>query len=206
MMQRQKPEQFEIFTSDDNLLASEMKRKSFLTCIWGHEKVVLMIIAFLTVGLVAFSLGFEKGKKSGSRVAGITNNAANAAGESVGAVQVAPLKQEAVTEVREKKIELLPRVNVVEYSPGGRGLPSDRQSHSPGGRKDNYTIQVASYKTLSSAEKEARQLKSRGFNPSVLSKGDFSVVCVGQFINKGQAAEKMQELRKRYQDCFVRRL
>jgi len=184
MMQRQKPEQFEIFTSDDNLLASEMKRKSFLTCIWGHEKVVLMIIAFLTVGLVAFSLGFEKGKKSGSRVAGITNNAANAAGESVGAVQVAPLKQEAVTEVREKKIELLPRINLA----------------------NSYTIQVASYKTLNSAEKEARQLKSRGFNPLVLSKGDFSVVCVGQFINKGQAAEKMQELRKRYQDCFVRRL
>jgi hypothetical protein len=201
-MQRQKPEQFEIFTSDDNLLASEMKRKSFLTCIWGHEKVVLMIIAFLTVGLVAFSLGFEKGKKSGSRVAGITNNAANAAGESVGAVQVAPLKQEAVTEVKEKKIELLPRVNVVEYSPGGRGLASDSQSHN----KNSYTIQVASYKTLNSAEKEARQLKSRGFNPLVLSKGDFSVVCVGQFINKGQAAEKMQELRKRYQDCFVRRL
>jgi len=191
MMQRQKPEQFEIFTSDDNLLASEMKRKSFLTCIWGHEKVVLMIIAFLTVGLVAFSLGFEKGKKSGSRVAGITNNAANAAGESVGAVQVAPLKQEAVTEVKEKKIELLPQVNLAKM-----------QEYN----KNSYTIQVASYKTLNSAEKEARQLKSRGFNPLVLSKGDFSVVCVGQFINKGQAAEKMQELRKRYQDCFVRRL
>jgi len=185
MMQPQKPEQFEIFTADDNLLASEKKRKSFLTCIWGHEKVVLMIIAFLTVGLVAFSLGFEKGKKTGSRVAGITNGAVNPAGGTVTAVQAAPLKQEAVTEVKEKKIEFPAQVNLA---------------------KNSYTIQVASYKTLSSAEKEAQQLKSRGFNPLVLSKGDFTVVCVGQFINKGQAAEKMQELRKRYQDCFVRRL
>ena len=69
-----------------------------------------------------------------------------------------------------------------------------------------YTIQLASYKKESSAKKEAEALKKKGFLPLVLNKGEYTIVCVGNFKYKNNASPLLPELRKRYQDCFVSRL
>lgn len=70
----------------------------------------------------------------------------------------------------------------------------------------NYTVQLASYRSKSYAEKEAEQLKKKGFKALVISKGSYSIVCVGNFANKEMARPLLSELKKAYRDSFIRRL
>lgn len=70
----------------------------------------------------------------------------------------------------------------------------------------NYTIQLASYKTKAHAEQEAERLRKKGISPLVLSKGAYTVLCVGNFPDEKSAKSLLPELKKRYQDCFIRRL
>ena len=44
-----------------------------------------------------------------------------------------------------------------------------------------YTIQLASYKSKSFAQKEAELLKKKGFVPLVIPKGSYTILCVGKF-------------------------
>jgi cell division protein FtsN len=69
-----------------------------------------------------------------------------------------------------------------------------------------FIIQLASYKSKSLAQKELDLLKKKGFAPLILSKGSYSVLCVGNFSNKEGAKSMMPELKKRYNDCYIRRL
>ncbi len=69
-----------------------------------------------------------------------------------------------------------------------------------------YTIQVASYLTMQHAQKEAEALKKKGFTTLILSKGKYNVLCVGNFASKENAHSILGELKKRYQDCLIRRL
>jgi hypothetical protein len=69
-----------------------------------------------------------------------------------------------------------------------------------------YTVQVATYQTQSSAQKEVETLKKKGFSPLVLSKSGYAVVCVGSFPDRQKAAASLAELKKRYRDCFLRKL
>lgn len=76
-------------------------------------------------------------------------------------------------------------------------------------RKDplhNYTIQLASYRSKTSAQKEADALRKKGHLPLILSKGKYSVVCVGNFSDKKMATNLLPEFKKRYRDCFIRSL
>lgn len=70
----------------------------------------------------------------------------------------------------------------------------------------NYTIQVATYKYKTSAEREAEALEREGFSPLVISTGKHIVLCVGKFSDKETAQQLQSKLKKRYQDCFIRRL
>lgn len=71
---------------------------------------------------------------------------------------------------------------------------------------DNYTIQLASYKTRKYAQKEADTLKKKGLLPLVLSKSGYAVLCVGNFSDKEAAKASLFEFKKRYRSCYVRRL
>mgnify|MGYP001616705161 CR=1 FL=1 len=71
---------------------------------------------------------------------------------------------------------------------------------------ENYTIQVATYQAKTHAQKEAEALRKKGFLPLILSKSGYTVLCVGNFSNKETAKSSLSELKKRYQDCFIRRL
>lgn len=69
-----------------------------------------------------------------------------------------------------------------------------------------YTIQLASYKTRSYAEREAEGLRKKGLSPLIVKKGDYMVLCVGKFSDKDNARPLLAELRKRYQGCYIRGL
>ncbi len=69
-----------------------------------------------------------------------------------------------------------------------------------------YTIQVASFKDEEYAQKEASALKKKNFAVFVISKGNFSIVCVGKFSKKEEANGILAKLKKNYNDCLIRRL
>jgi len=80
------------------------------------------------------------------------------------------------------------------------------QENKPKNDNATFTIQLASYKTKSYAQKEAQALKKKGLSAQVLSKKGYSVLCVGSFVSKEEALRMLSELKKRYQDCHIRRL
>lgn len=69
-----------------------------------------------------------------------------------------------------------------------------------------YTIQVATFKTKTYAQKEAERLKKKGVDALIIPRGKHVIVCVGNFSKKQEAKVILSQLRKTYHDCFVRRL
>lgn len=69
-----------------------------------------------------------------------------------------------------------------------------------------YVIQVATYKKDPYAEKEALNLKKKGFSSFTKKSGDFIVVYVGSFQSKDEAQISLKKLKKHYSDCFIRKL
>ena len=68
-----------------------------------------------------------------------------------------------------------------------------------------FTVQVASFKKDTSAQKEATWLKDKGYETFVVRKGDYAIVTVGQFNQAQEAKAFSQRLSQRYKDCLVRR-
>ena len=72
--------------------------------------------------------------------------------------------------------------------------------------QQNYTIQLASYQNKTLAQRQAGLLKKNGLAALVISKGNYNILCVGSFHNKETAKPLLSQLRKKYQDSFIRRL
>ena len=69
-----------------------------------------------------------------------------------------------------------------------------------------FTIQVATFKSKTNAQKEAQLLQKKGYQALVFTKNSQMQLCVGQFLTKEEAQPYVMELKKKYEDCFIRRL
>ena len=69
-----------------------------------------------------------------------------------------------------------------------------------------YTIQVASFKKEEYANQEASSLRKKGYQIFVISKGNYSIVCVGKFSQERQAQLTLGHLKRKYKDSLIRRL
>ena len=167
--------------------------KSFLGYIRGYEKTSLMIITFIITVIISFSLGVEKGKKTRVANSGTRLDLALKIQQPV-AVKTAALPAQPSKLPVPQPQPVLEKRNVMPQQ------ESQEYIHN------NYTIQLASYQNKTSAQKEAEALKKRGLTPLIVSKGKFSVLCVGNFPNKKTAESLLVELKKRYRDCLIRRL
>jgi hypothetical protein len=184
-MQKDNSVQLEIFSFDDAQTKTQAQRRSFLNYIWGYEKTILAIIALLAVAVISFSLGVEKGKKIISLKSPFLTNTINTGTQRI------------------EKLPVLPKKEVTN-----KGLPEKRTLPAPAVKEyqENFTIQVASYRSKTSVQKEAQLLKNKGFQPSVVPDGNYIRLYVGKFFSREQALASLKELKKRYQDCFIRRL
>ncbi|MFA5095813.1 MAG: SPOR domain-containing protein [Candidatus Omnitrophota bacterium] len=64
-MERQDNPQLELFSqSNDTRGLNANAANPLLNRIWNYEKTILIIIALLATGIIAFSLGVENGKRS----------------------------------------------------------------------------------------------------------------------------------------------
>jgi septal ring-binding cell division protein DamX len=151
----------------------------FLRRIWAYEKAILMTMGFVVTAAVAFSLGIERGKNLASRI------------------------QPAIRADRSRYIPVQAQEQpLAERKPATVSPRKDKDIVNP----QNYTIQLASYKSRASAQKEAQELKKRGLQALIVSKGKYAVLCVGSFTDKENAKALQSDLEKQYHGCFIRRI
>ena len=177
-MEREENTQLELFSriKDSDRLTARKDNKSLLAWIWNYEKTILLIIGIIVSCIISYSIGIEKGKK----IVLLKDN----------------FQKAKPIEAREQVIPV-PKVTT---------NPSEETSEQILAKKGAYTIQLASYKTKTYAQKEAQTLKKKGLAPLVLNKGSFTVLCVGSFSNKETAQPLLTEFSKRYKGCYLRRL
>jgi septal ring-binding cell division protein DamX len=170
-------------------------RHSFLGFIWNYEKAILVIVGFIITAMVSFALGVERGKKI------ITLKSRPrpfmASGEEATQQASAPVARPAQVKPEPQIKPPPPAIREEELA-----APAVLAKETAG----SYTIQVASFKQEASAQEEMNSLKKKGLVASIVSKGKYLIVCVGNFVQKDEAKNLLSELKKRYQDCFIRRL
>jgi hypothetical protein len=154
---------------------------SFLSYIWKYEKTILISIFFIITSIISFSLGVEKGKK-------------------MTALRVSPNFDMAdKTETKSRSAEA-DSVTVTDTKPNIQPKVIEKTL------MQGYTIQVASFRTKTGAQREVESLRKKGLSSLVLTKGNFIIVCVGNFPDQKQAASLLTKLKKEYQGCYIRRL
>lgn len=169
--------QLELFSSTgEPKQARHEPSVSLLKHLVNYERAIFVIIGFILVGTVGFCLGVDKGKKMARAVTTFTLPYAKLK------INPKPAQPEKTTQI--------PISSPVE----------------PREVLEGYTIQVASFQTAKNAKKEAEALKKKGLTPVILTKGGYTVVCVGSFVNREAAGILLTQLKKQYHDCRIRRL
>jgi len=189
-MQEQNSMQLELFSQPAPDGQGQKIERSFFGYVRTYEKAVLMATALLICGIIGFALGVEKGKRIGlsARNAHFDITQTSTLKQTPPAPAVAvnqavpPIKQKAGSNV-----------------PAGSDAASGRDSGV-------YTIQLASYNSRDLAQKEFQALKKKGFSALLVTKGKYTVLCVGNFSSKENAQTLLVEFKKRYKTCYVRRL
>lgn len=167
------------------------------------ENIIVLCIIFVVSVVIFFSFGVEKGK----RVARLESNPPVAFKVQQNEVDIAvapePVKSDSVADSQKMLIPVNIQVPPIEVKETDITVPADTA-----GPIDNlFTIQVASFKREENAQKEADRLKGVGHQDSfVIAKGSHSIVCVGKFDKMDEAKKFSSKLKKRYNDCLVRRL
>ncbi|MFH1338680.1 MAG: SPOR domain-containing protein [Candidatus Omnitrophota bacterium] len=175
--------QLELFDTDRDkpkLFKADKYRPNFFSVVRIHEKAILIAIGIIVFSLVSFSLGVEEGKRLTERRTG-NREEKN--------LYVQPSQEEKAGEEKADKSE-------------GEAEPVKKEK----GLESKYTIQVATFKTETYAQKEAERLKKRGLEAVIVPRGNFVSVCVGNFSERQEANISLNQLKKTYNDCFVRRL
>lgn len=205
-----KEAQFEFFPNSGGT-PDETKRPHFMAARFtlSIENLVIFSIVSIMVVIFTFSLGVERGKRvalrdGAGRTAGadVSPAAGGAADSAVlnNAVQKTPSTGSRIPVVELTKI-VDPAVSPVKVSAAALP-PQDAARKSTGG----FTVQIASYKSEKSAQKEALVLQKKGLKAFVLPKGQHIVLCVGNFQKREEASIYGKKLKSNYQDFVVRRL
>jgi septal ring-binding cell division protein DamX len=69
----------------------------------------------------------------------------------------------------------------------------------------NFTVQVATYKNENFAQKEAMDFKLKGYQPFLIKKGGFWLVCVGKYGSMESAKGLFKKLPSQYRGSPIRR-
>lgn len=173
-------QQLDLFSNSGNTpQAAGNNRSSIFGHIRGYEKSILIVIGFIIVVVISFSLGVEKGKLLALKTPAIGLTVPQPA--QVKGTQAIPAQVK------------LPAVKTI--------APAQQIDKLQG-----YTIQIASFQKKSLAQEEAGALKKKGLQALVIPKGGYNILCIGSFNNKEAAQPLLSELRKKYPDSFIRRL
>lgn len=184
-------ELFEEFVKSDKKKYPKLKilSRPKRTIALSYEQLVFIVMAFIITTTVFFSLGVERGKRLKVESLSLLEKESKQI-----SVQMAEVSEQSEKEVAKETAADEEETGVQPEKPPKKKEPSFV-----------YTIQVASYIKRDSADKEASQLKKRGFEPFVLSSGNYYVVCVGEFENRVKASSEQKRLVKLYPDCYIKK-
>ena len=203
----QKPSQFELFSYSHDSNQGDVKSAfSLRELTLSIENIIVMLIIFIMGGVLFYSLGVEKGRQIKSEHLAATENITDKTQESAIIIhpvdengrlkEIADLTPSDEIEVAEEKIEVISIPQIQELN----DEPAELSIESP------FTIQVASFKLNKNAKIEAVKLEKKGFEVSIIRKGNYSIVCVGKFRQASEAKTFTRKLKKKYKDCLVRRI
>lgn len=164
------------------------------------DTFVLLLVVVVLLFVLAFSLGVERGRKIASHK---IEDAFSLETTSLAEENIAVKQESSQAKIIEdsKEVVLIERpLAAAETASNSISKPVVEQNSK------QYIIQVATYLKEDIALAEAKKLKTQGQEVSVSKKGNFSVLFSGGFENREEAQKAMQLLRKRYKDCFIRRL
>ena len=195
-MDKQTQSQLELFSQSGEFSASSnTAKKPFLAFIWGYEKTIFIILGFILTGIIAFTLGVEKGKRFAA-VNGSLGTAANIA-------QQQPYKQVVAAQ---QPVVINTPVNATVVQKTAEPAITKETPVQPNQLSGQFTIQIASFRSRTSAQQEFETLKGKGYSPFMVTKKGIIVLYAGNFTNKTEAKPLLSQLQKRYKDCFIRRL
>jgi len=152
------------------------KPKKIFTLFFEH--LVLVSIGVIMIAVIAFSLGVEKGKRRAKEEGYDIAVSVNGFKENLPSEEAVQVETAPIKDIEEVKAQL----------------------------PERYTIQVASFIEKDIADKQASTLKAQGFDAFVLEKGKYSILCIGRFASKDNASKEQKLLRKKYDDCFIRKI
>lgn len=202
MLKDDSTQQLELFRSGDsdvleNIRAPLKEDSALLEKMHRYKKNILFFIIFLFVSLISFSLGIEKGKKI-VRPDVIKNLAEeNMHSLSLKEAIVVPAGQPSKQQTVINKERVIP--SVVKKK-------QEKIKKKEELKKANYTIQVASVLQKKNVNAELSKLKSKGYSAFSLSKGKYTVICIGKFNLKEDAQQLLQKIKSNYPDSQIRRL
>ncbi len=179
---------------------------------FSYETLIIALIGVVLSASILFSLGVERGR-------GLEFTSAV---YSPGAVQPAAkmtaedIKRSPANAVVEQPAEALEKAAVKpekEQEAVNLALPETQTASKKSGLKETpftatdkpFTIQVASYKTRDSAEKELTRLKNKGYSSNILKKGNYFILCVGSYAKKELANQALSYWERQYKGCVVRK-
>lgn len=176
----------ELFEYLDNQKQKRYKKPKLFTrkkihILLSYENIVLFGIVFLMVLVLIFSLGVERGKR----------------------INIA--KRDSVNQtIEEKYKDAISTEEDVTVGKDSLNLkkPEDKKVELTA----FYTIQVITYKEGPMVEKEMQRLREKGYHPFVIPHGNLRQICVGKFESRSLAEKALIRLRRRYKDCFIRRI
>ncbi len=175
------------------------------------ENIIVVSIIFVMALVLFFSFGVERGKTVGLQRDGEEALSTDIPKDEVGKNEVEEvassnlLTGNTATEVSQGRLAGVPEEEMGFQGVTGEALVQPRQATETTGEKEGFTVQVASFKKEKNAMKEAEALKKKGHDVFVLPKGDYFIVCVGQFDRKDEAKAFSGRLKARYRDLLVRR-
>lgn len=184
-MERNERFQLELFNQPkDTARINNPDNFSLLGYIRNYEKIILFIICFIVIGIIAFSLGVEKGKK-----------------------HLEPaINQKYDLAVKPEKIITTPLTPEITPQNTQENAATKENADPKKELANNYTIQIASFKNKTSAKKEVQSLEKSGWTTLILNRSGYNVVCIGNFETKEKAGKLLTKIRKKYKDGFIRRL
>ena len=143
------------------------------------DTLILMSVIAILLFTISFSMGVEKGKKIIQGKEKVKEGVASST-----------LSQD-TAKIKSKDID--------ETTKANQGKKEEVREEN-----DSYHVQVASFKKENSARKEVQRLEDNGYPVVVMKKGDYLVLYVGGFENKGEAKNNFKNLKKMYKDCIFK--
>ncbi len=160
------------------------------------DTLVLIIIINILSLIVAFSLGINTGKKQIS-----SQKKYFALDSNITIAKETPNKSEVNISRRKNTPEDLVKNNSSQSAHKKRKERTPKKELEKG-----YIIQVASYLKETIARKETEQLRKSGFSAFLTKKGKYLVIYVGSFPTKKEAEKTKLMLKKRFNDCFIKKI